>query len=166
MLNRIALGVFTSFLLIQQASAVVVPGSVPPVRLKTVGLYADDSRGIAVPGHDQLILQDNRQLSSQAKKYSDDGVTFSDSSGNDITSGAAQAGGAANQGADITNEIARIANEADYRSQYGNGRTSGGVNVLEMTDISMQGFGGQPQMPMQGFAQGNQGFSGQPQMPM
>lgn len=81
MLKKIAI-VCSSLLMGQQVFAVTVPGSVPPVRVTTAALYADDTRGIAVPEHEQFRLQANNELLAQASTKSDAGVTFSDADGN------------------------------------------------------------------------------------
>lgn len=171
MFNKIAIGTLTSILLINQVNAVTVPGSVPPVQMMTANLYADDSRGIAVPEHEQFRMQTSQELLVQANKRTE-GVTFSDANGNSINKG--------DEGvndSEITDQLEKIANDPGFLSvqnqpagtipaampvqgfmpQMPNGQAMQGQvaypNVATMQPTSMQ-----PQGNTAGFEQVNTGF--------
>jgi hypothetical protein len=109
MFKKIAIGTFTSIVLINQVNAVTVPGSVPPVQMTTSGLYADDTRGIAVPEHDQFRLQSSSELLAQANTRTE-GVTYSDAEGNSIVPGGVE------KDTEITDQLDKIANDPGFLS--------------------------------------------------
>lgn len=113
MLKKIAIGTFTSVMLVAQVNAVVVPGSVPPVQMTTSSIYADASRGIAVPEHEQFRLQSSKELRTDATKRVA-GVTFSDAQGNTIASN-----NVASQDAKMIDQLEKIANDPGYLTQTG-----------------------------------------------
>jgi hypothetical protein len=113
MFKKIAIVACSSILLINQVSAVTVPSSVPPVQMTTSALYADASRGIAVPEHEQFRLQTSNELMAQATTRTE-GVTFSDAQGNTITPGEV-----ASQEAEMLDQLEKIANDPGYLSASG-----------------------------------------------
>lgn len=109
MFKKIAIGTFTSIVLINQVNAVTVPGSVPPVQMTTSSLYADDTRGIAVPEHEQFRLQSSSELLAQAGNRTE-GVTYSDAEGNSFVPGGVE------KDTEITDQLDKIANDPGFLS--------------------------------------------------
>lgn len=109
MFKKIAIGTFTSIVLINQVNAVTVPGSVPPVQMTTSSLYADDTRGIAVPEHEQFRLQSSSELLAQAGSRTE-GVTYSDAEGNSFVPGGVE------KDTEITDQLDKIANDPGFLS--------------------------------------------------
>jgi len=141
MFKKIAIGTCTSILLINQVSAVTVPGSVPPVQMTTANLYADDTRGIAVPEHEQLRMQNSSELLAQATTRTE-GVTFSDANGNSI-----RPDKNTQQDSEISDQLEKIANDPGFLSAQ-NQPMAGTAPMLPN-----QGF--VPTMPMGQTAQGS-----------
>lgn len=147
MFKKIAIGTFTSILFVNQVSAVTVPGSVPPVQMTTSALYADASRGIAVPEHEQFRMQTSKELVAQAVTRTE-GVTFSDVDGNAINPSVGT-----QQDTEISDKLEKIANDPGFLSAQG--------NPLDQTAaMQMPQSGFVPAMPM------GQTMQGQVSMPM
>tara|TARA_Y100001960_G_scaffold105763_1_gene113802 strand:+ start:2495 stop:3742 length:1248 start_codon:yes stop_codon:yes gene_type:complete len=147
MFKKIAIGTFTSILFVNQVSAVTVPGSVPPVQMTTSALYADASRGIAVPEHEQFRMQTSKELVAQAVTRTE-GVTFSDVDGNAINPSVGT-----QQDTEISDKLEKIANDPGFLSAQGN-------PLDQAAAMQMPQSGFVPAMPM------GQTMQGQMSMPM
>ncbi len=147
MFKKIAIGTFTSILFVNQVSAVTVPGSVPPVQMTTSELYADASRGIAVPEHEQFRMQTSKELVAQAVTRTE-GVTFSDVDGNAINPSVGT-----QQDTEISDKLEKIANDPGFLSAQGN-------PLDQAAAMQMPQSGFVPAMPM------GQTMQGQMSMPM
>lgn len=69
---KINLGFCSALLLAQHAAAEPVPGYVPPVTYDTAPVYADDTRGVYVPEHQQHRLMNNSELQAYGRSHFSD----------------------------------------------------------------------------------------------
>jgi hypothetical protein len=152
MFKKIAIGTFTSILFVNQVSAVTVPGSVPPVQMTTSALYADASRGIAVPEHEQFRMQTSKELVAQAVTRTE-GVTFSDVDGNAINPSVGT-----QQDTEISDKLEKIANDPGFLSAQGN-------PLDQAAAMQMPQSGFVPAMPMGQTMQGQVSMPIQAPMP-
>lgn len=127
----------------------VVPGYVPPVRQTPVASYADDTRGVYVPGHAQLRSKTNAELAGWSNEMSDGskpiyaqknpGSTAYEKALNDVAGG------------DTKDELDRIGEDPGLLAGGGRGGSMENLQLAQNTASGGSMRGSSPSSPGKSF---------------